>query len=72
MISLTQTGLIKRIIEALEVSSLPIKHTPATAEPLVKDKEGEEPDGSFNYASFIRMLQYLLNHSRSDITFAVS
>jgi hypothetical protein len=71
-IVLTQTGLIKRIIEALEVSSLPIKHTPETAEPLVKDEEGEEPDGTFNYASVIGMLQYFQNHSRPDITFAVS
>jgi Reverse transcriptase (RNA-dependent DNA polymerase) len=71
-ISLTQTGLIKRIIEALEVSSLPIKQIPAIAEPLVKHEEGEEPDGSFNYASVIGMLQYLQNHSRLDSTFAVS
>jgi Reverse transcriptase (RNA-dependent DNA polymerase) len=71
-ISLTQKGLIKRIIEALEVGGLPIKKTPATAEPLIKDEDGEEPSGTFNYASVIGMLKYLQNHSRPDITFAVS
>jgi hypothetical protein len=39
---------------------------------ISKNEEGEEPDGSFNYASVIGMLQYLQNHSRPDITFAVS
>jgi hypothetical protein len=47
-ISLTQLGQTKRIIEALEVGGLPIRQTPAAAEPLVKDEDGEEPDGSFN------------------------
>jgi hypothetical protein len=37
-VKLTQEGLIKHIIEALEISDLPIKHTPASAEPLIKDK----------------------------------
>jgi hypothetical protein len=71
-IVLTQAGLIKRIIEALEVRSIPTKQTPAAAEPLTKDEDGEEPDGSFYYTSVIGMLQYLQNHSRLDITFTVS
>jgi hypothetical protein len=71
-IVLTQSGLIKRIIEVLEVGCLPIKQTPAAAEPSTKDEDGERPDGSFNYASVIGMLQYLQNHLRPDITFAVS
>ena len=71
-IKLTQKGLIKRIIEALGVGSHPIKHTPATAEPLVKDEFGDPPDGSYSYPSVIGMLQYLQGHSRPDITYAVS
>jgi hypothetical protein len=69
-ISLTQKGLIKRIMEALEVGGL--LKTPASADPLTKDEEGEEPSGMFNYASVIGMLQYLQNHSRPYITFAGS
>lgn len=71
-ITLTQSGLIKRIIEALSVENMPIKRTPAMAEPLVKDEAGDFPDGDFNYSSVIGMLQYLQNHTRPDITFAVS
>jgi hypothetical protein len=36
-IKLTQKGLIKRIIEALNIGDQPLKHTPARREPLVKD-----------------------------------
>jgi hypothetical protein len=56
-ILLTQSELTKRSIEALEVGGLPIKQTPAAAEPLVKDEDGEEPDESFNYASEIGMMK---------------
>jgi hypothetical protein len=71
-ITLTQQGLIKRIVEALDIAHLPTKQTPAAADPLVKDEDGDPPDGIFNYCSVVGMLQYLQNHSRPDITFAVS
>ena len=71
-IKLTQKGLIKRIIEALNIEQLPRKDTPALRTPLAKDLDGDPPDGSHNYASVIGMMQYLQNHSRPDITYAVS
>ena len=71
-ITLTQTGLIKRIIDALNISHLPKKETPALADPLVKDDGGEPPNGTYSYPSVVGMLQYLHGHSRPDITFAVS
>lgn len=71
-IKLTQKGLIKRIIETLQIEDLPVKHAPAAAEPLVKDADGDPPDGAYSYASAIGMLQYLQAHSRPDITYAVS
>lgn len=71
-IKLTQAGLIKRIIAALGVEHDPIVHTPTTLNPLVKDEDGDPPDGKFNYASVIGMLGYLQSNSRPDITFAVS
>lgn len=71
-VTLKQTGLSKRIIEALGIEGLHPKRSPATAEPLVKDEDGDPPDGEFNYSSVIGMLQYLQNHSRPDITYAVS
>ena len=36
--------LIKRVIEALDISHAPIKHTPATHKPLAIDKDGEPPE----------------------------
>jgi hypothetical protein len=71
-VKLTQVGLIKRIIAALGVEHEPIVHTPTTLVPLVKDVDGDPPDGGFNYRSVIGMLGYLQSNSRPDITFAVS
>jgi hypothetical protein len=69
---MTQRGLTERIIKALGCESLPAKKTPAEHEALGPDKEGDPPDGTFNYASVVGMMQYLQAHSRPDITFAVS
>jgi Reverse transcriptase (RNA-dependent DNA polymerase) len=71
-VTLTQSGLIKRVITALGVGDLPRKFTPASRVPLSADKEGDPPQGTYSYASVIGMLQYLQAHSRPDITYAVS
>jgi hypothetical protein len=71
-IKLTQKGLIKRIIETLDISHLPKKYTPAVAEPLILNAEGDPPDATYSYPSVIGMLQYLQAHSCPDITYAVS
>ena len=71
-IKLTQSGLAKRIIDTLEIDHLYSKETPAAAEPLVLDAEGDPPNGTYSYASVVGMLQYLQAHSRPDLTFAVS
>ena len=68
----TQEGLTKRIIEALNITDLPRKFTPATSEPLTKDEHGDPPNSTYNYPSIIGMLQYLQGHSRPDLTYAVS
>jgi hypothetical protein len=46
--------------------------TPAIRDPLVKDLDGDPPEGTYSYASVIGMIQYLHSHSRPDIAFAVS
>jgi hypothetical protein len=71
-IKLTQTGLIKHIIDTLGVGDDPIKLTPSRREPLVMDKDGDAPNGTYGYPSVVGMLQYLHAHSRPDITYAVS
>lgn len=70
-ITMTQTGLIDRILEALHVEELDPVATPCE-EVLGKDEDGDPPDCSFNYASVIGMIWYLYAHSRPDIGMAVS
>ena len=70
-VTLTQQGLIQRIIDALGCNDLPGVDTPAE-EVLGKDEDGESPQCTFNYASVIGMLWYLYGHSRPDLGFAVS
>ena len=48
------------------------KGTPAERKPLVKDDNGEPPQETFNYASFIGMLLYLSGHTRPDLAYSVS
>ena len=71
-ITLTQKGLIKRIVEALHIGDKPMKRTPASKDPLVANKNGTPAQCKFSYPSVIGMLQYLQAHSRPDITYAVS
>ena len=54
-VTLTQTGLIDRIIEALGVNDLPGVDTPAD-EVLGKDELGEPAKCTFSYANVIGML----------------
>ena len=70
-VSVTQVGLIDRIIAALNLEDANPKFAPAPKEPLGKDPNGTPFSQEFNYASVIGMLLYLL-HSRPEIAFAVS
>ncbi len=70
-ISLTQTGLIDRILEALGLQDCNSTRTPAQRAPLPLDKDGEALSEPYNYASVVGMLMYLTGNTRPDITFAV-
>jgi len=71
-IELTQTGLIKRILEALGIEGSNPKSTPAETEALPSDITESLTEPTFNYACVIGMLQYLQGHMRPDISFTVS
>ena len=71
-ITLRQSGLSQRIVEALHLDDdTPTARTPADAY-LPIDEEGERAHELYNYASVAGMCQYLQGHSRPDISFAVS
>ena len=71
-IKLTQKGLIKRIVDALNIAHLPTKRTPAKLGVLAADPKGEMPNGTFSYPSVLGMMGYLQANSRLDISFAVA
>ena len=48
------------------------KATPAQNAPLVKNANGPEARGDFNYASVAGMLLYLSGHLRPNIAYAVN
>jgi hypothetical protein len=68
-----QSGLAKRIIEALHLddASCTTTETPCTSF-LPIDEAGTPAVGLYNYASVVGMLSYLQGHSRIDISLAVS
>lgn len=72
-IKLLQTGLIDKIVNALNLDQdTTIKSTPTLDKPLLKDKDGAPRKEEWNYASIIGMLLYLASNSRPDIAFAVN
>jgi hypothetical protein len=70
-IKMTQKGLIKRIIEALQIEDLPPVATPSD-KVLSKDLDGDPPNCAFNYASVVGMIGYLQGNTRPDLSFAHS
>ena len=71
-VELTQLGLIDRIIDAMGLTNATEVETPAEYGALPKDHDGESCNSQFNYSSIVGMLLYLQNHSRPELTFAVS
>ena len=71
-LTLTQSGLIKRIMEATDLVDCNHNWTPASPLTLGSDPDGEPMDEVWNYRSVVGMLLYLSTNTRPDISFAVS
>ncbi len=71
-VTLTQTGLISRILLALGLTNSNGTRTPAPKAPLPRDVDGEPFSEDYNYASVVGMMMYLACNSRPDIAFAVN
>ena len=69
--SLTQTGLIDKIIKLSGLDSGNPKYTPADKNPLGPSDDDPPHEESWSYPSLIGCLNYLANNSRPDIQFAV-
>ena len=70
-ITLLQTGLIKRILEVMDLGDCNPKYTPAESKLLRKDIDGDPPSETWSYASVVGMVMYLSTNSRPDIAYAV-
>ena len=71
-ITMSQSGLISKIISTAGMEDCNPVSTPTTKEALSKDPEGAPMTDSWNYHSIVGMLLYLSNNTRPDLTFAVS
>ena len=69
--TLTQTGLINKVLKTAEMENCKPVSTPAVPTTLGIDKDGDAFNESWEYASIVGMLMYLANNSRPDIAFAV-
>jgi len=70
--SLTQKGLIAKIIAEVGLQSCKPNLTPASQLALGRDEDGEPISESWSYRSVVGMLLYLCTNTRPDISFAVS
>jgi hypothetical protein len=71
-ITMTQTGLIKKIIATAKMENCNPNWVPAAKEALGIDPEGKPMEEDWSYPSIIGMLLYLSTNMRPDIAFAIS
>jgi hypothetical protein len=67
---LMQSGLIDRILEAMDLKNATPKDTPAT-EAIGANKQSPSFDGKYNYRSVIRMMMYLTSSTRRNCAFEI-
>ena len=70
-VTLTQKGIIQRILDDLHIDDLPPVDAPADRV-LGTDPDGDPIDGTFNYSSVTGACWYVTCHSRPELDFALS
>ena len=70
--TLTQSGLINKVLKETEMETCNSAKTPSSPVPLGKDEEGEPFNEKWEYANIVGMLMYLATNSRPDIAYAVN
>ena len=70
--TLTQKGLIMKILETTGMQDSNPNQTPASIQALGSDPDGEPMNESWNYRAVIGMLLYLVTNTRPDLAYAVS
>jgi hypothetical protein len=71
MLKLTQAGLIKKVLEATQMSDCNTRGSPSLISPLGTDATGPQRKEPWNYASIIGMLMYLSSNAHPEIQFSV-
>ena len=71
-ITLTQQGLIQKIVDTTGMQDCNPNWTPASPMALGSDPDGETMREEWLYSSIVGMLLYLLTNTRPGIAFAVS
>lgn len=70
--TLTQQGLIDKVIAATGLQSCNPNHLPAAQVALGSDPDGQPIQEKWSYSSIVGMLLYLSTNTRPDIAYAVS
>ena len=71
-IELTQKGLVKKILDAMDMADCSVNKTPTTQLALGSDPDGPAMTETWSYPSIVGMLLYLSTNTRPDIAYAVS
>jgi hypothetical protein len=71
-VTLTQKGLIQKILKATNMNDCTPSSVPTSQLPLGTDEDGEPMKENWGYNSIVGMLLYLTTNTRPDLSFAVS
>ena len=68
--TLSQPGLIQKIIEAVDMVDCHSAKTPAASVPISTDPDGMSHNEIWEYRTLVGMLMFLANNTRPDIAYA--